>query len=73
MIGLDGYLIGAAVAIIAFVATYLRGRMSGAKIERQKQAASEQRAKDIHAEIQNDVGAMSPEQVRAELAKRAAK
>lgn len=67
------YLIGVGGVLIAILATYMRGRLAGAKLERQKQAAEETRARDIHAEVQSDVGAMSPEHVRAELAKRASK
>lgn len=35
------YLIGAGAILIAFVATYAKGRLSGAKREREKQAAKE--------------------------------
>lgn len=41
--------------------------------ERAKQAAAEAKARDVRDEVQNDVGAMSADQVRAELAKRASK
>lgn len=36
-----GYLLGAGAIIIAFVATYLKGRLSGAARERDRQAAKE--------------------------------
>ena len=45
-------------------------RLTGARLEREKQAKAEQKARDIADEVQSDIGAMSPDQVRAELAKR---
>lgn len=36
-----GYLLGAGAILIAFVATYLKGRLSGAAREREQQAAKE--------------------------------
>lgn len=45
-------------------------RLTGARLEREKQAKVEQKARDVADEVQSDVGAMSPDQVRAELAKR---
>lgn len=48
-------------------------RRAGAASVRAEQAKAEQRANDIADEIQNDVRAMSPEQIDAELRKRAGK
>jgi hypothetical protein len=48
-------------------------RRAGAKAERAKQAERETAARDIRDEVQNDIGAMPADKVRAELAKRAAK
>lgn len=48
-------------------------RLSGAKAERAKQAEQETAARDIRDQVQNDIGAMPADKVRAELAKRAAK
>lgn len=45
----------------------------GAANERAKRDAADRRANDVADEIQNDVRAMSPEQVDAELRKRAKK
>ncbi len=45
----------------------------GAASERAKQAKADARVQDIADDIQNDVRAMSPEQVDAELRKRARK
>lgn len=39
------YLVGAAVIIAAFVATYVKGRLSGAKLEKANQAAKEAEAR----------------------------
>jgi hypothetical protein len=44
-------------------------RRSGAKAERARQAASEKAARDISDEVQNDVGALTPEQAREALKK----
>ncbi|CAI2934663.1 ABC transporter permease [Aminobacter niigataensis] len=48
-------------------------RLTGARLEREKHAAEEAKARDIRDEVQNDVGAMPADQVRAELARRASK
>lgn len=39
----------------------------GATKERAKQAAAEAKARDIADDVQNDIGALTPEQQRAEL------
>jgi hypothetical protein len=44
-------------------------RRSGAKAERAKQAAAEKQARDISDDVQNDVGALTPEQAREALKK----
>ena len=51
----------------------LQQRRAGAKSERNRQAAREAHARDIHADIQSDVGSMSADHIREELAKRASK
>lgn len=51
----------------------IRQRRAGAASERAKIDAADKRVRDIADEIQNDVGAMSPEQIDAELRKRAKK
>lgn len=63
-------LLGVAVAILA---SNVDGRLRGAKAERDKQAEQELAARDIRDQVQNDIGAMPADKVRAELAKRAAK
>lgn len=61
------------LALIAALGWGLAQRRAGAKAEKAKQAASEIKARDVADDIQSDVGAMSAEQIRAELAKRATK
>lgn len=61
------YFAGAAIIIGAFVATYIKGRLSGAKRERDKQAAQEAAAIDAANEIQEDIGALPPEVARKRL------
>jgi hypothetical protein len=48
-----------------------RQRQAGAAKERAKREAADRMAEDISDQIQNDVRAMSPEQVDAELRRRA--
>lgn len=57
--------------LLAALVAFLKGNSRGARLERDKQVKAEQRARDVRDEVQNDVGAMSPDQVRAELGKRA--
>jgi hypothetical protein len=64
-----GYLVGAGAILIAFIATYVRGRLSGAKLERQKHAAEDARARDIRDQVDNDIGAMPADAARKELGK----
>lgn len=63
-------LLGGIAAALGFG---IHQRRTGAKAERQKQAEAEAKARDIRDEVQSDIGAMSPDHVRAELAKRARK
>lgn len=56
--------------LLAALVAFLKGNSRGARLERDKQAKAEQKARDVADEVQSDVGAMSPDQVRAELAKR---
>lgn len=63
-------LLGGIAAALGFG---IHQRRAGAKAERVKQAEREVAARDIKDQVQNDVGAMSPDHVRSELAKRASK
>ncbi|QOF71843.1 hypothetical protein IG197_01760 [Aminobacter sp. SR38] len=51
--------------------TFFKGNSRGAAKERVKREAEEAKARDVLDDVQSDVGAMSADQVRAELAKRA--
>lgn len=53
--------------IIAAVGAWVNGRLSGAKAERNKQAAAELKARDIADQAQNDVGALPADAARKEL------
>lgn len=64
-----GYLAGAGAILVAFIAAYVRGRLSGATIERQKRAAEDARARDIRDQVDNDIGAMPADAARKELGK----
>ena len=57
--------------IIGALGWGFKQRLTGARLEREKQATAEQKARDVLDDVQSDVGAMSADQVRAELAKRA--
>ncbi|MBN9249816.1 MAG: hypothetical protein J0I86_04425 [Mesorhizobium sp.] len=67
--GFNGYLAGAGAILIALVVTYVKGRLSGAQRERDKQAAEQSRATDIGHQVDNDVGALPPNQARKDLEK----
>jgi hypothetical protein len=56
--------------VLAALVAFLKGNSRGARLERDKQARAEQKARDISDEVQSDVRSMSTDQVRAELAKR---
>ena len=71
--GLGKIVAGIVGAFLAAGLAYLRGRSTGKRAERNRQAAREAKARDIHDEIQSDVGSMSSDHIREELAKRASK
>lgn len=48
-----------------------KARQSGDRSALAKQAKAEAKARDVRDEVQNDIGAMPPDQVRAELSRRA--
>ncbi|WP_432284140.1 hypothetical protein SLT36_20330 [Aminobacter sp. BA135] len=56
--------------LLAALVAFLKGNSRGARRERDRQARAEQKARDVRDEVQSDIGAMSADQVRAELAKR---
>lgn len=57
-----------AAAALAF-GSYVKGRLAGAKRERAKHDAADAKARDVADDVQNDVGAMTPEQRREALRK----
>ena len=67
--GIAAVLYGLGAAVNAALAAYFKGRLSGASAERTKQAERETRARDIADQVDQDVGALSAEQRRAELRK----
>ena len=68
---MDLYVILAAVAgsIGVLVAAFLKGRSAGKASEKAKQAREELAARDVADEVDNDVGALTPEQRREALRK----
>lgn len=54
---------------IAVVVAFAKGRLSGAKLERQKQAASDAKAKTVADEIDDAIAGRSPDANRKELSK----
>jgi len=57
------------VGIVAAAGAWLQGRVSGARKEREKQAADEAQARTIADQVQNDVGALPADAARQELGK----
>ena len=55
--------------IVAVAGAFIKGRLSGAKRERDKQATEEVKARDISDQVQNDVGALPADRAREELKK----
>lgn len=54
-------------AVILAIGAFFKGSLSGAKRERDKQAADEAKARDISDAVQNDVGALPADAARKEL------
>ena len=69
--GIGKIVAGVVGAFLAAGLAYLRGRSTGKRAERNRQAAREAKARDIHDEVQSDVGSMSADHIRAELGERA--
>ena len=63
------YLVGAAVIIAAFVATYVKGRLSGAKLERDKQAANQLDAIKKRKETDDEIASLGSADVDTRLDK----
>jgi hypothetical protein len=69
----SGYIIAGVGALVGFLAWRTRERRVGAAQERAKREAADRMVEDIADQVQSDVGSMSPEQIDAELRKRAKK
>lgn len=54
---------GIAGALMAF----LKGNSRGARLERDRQAKAERKARDIADQVDNDIGALPPNRAREEL------
>ena len=55
--------------ILATLVAFMRGRVSGAARERQKQASERLRAREVADEVDNDIGALPPDKAREALRK----
>ena len=65
--GPNGILVGLGAVLLAIVGAFMKGRISGAAKERNKQAAAETKARDIADEVDNDLGTLTADQKRKEL------
>ena len=63
----NGTIIAIGAALVGVIAAYMKGRVSGASAERNKQAAAETKARDVADQIDRDIGALHPDQRRKEL------
>ena len=66
ILGKFWWLIAAGLGALAWG---IKQRSAGASAERAKQAAKEAKARDVAEEVENDIGAMTPEQRREALRK----
>lgn len=55
--------------IIGALGWGFKQRFTGARLEREKQAKAEQKARDIADQVDNDIGALPPDKARQELKK----
>lgn len=63
----NGTLMAIVGAVVAALGYGFQQRRAGAKAEKAKQAAQEQKARDIRDEVQNDIGALPADEARKEL------
>lgn len=64
---LTPYLLTAGAAIVALLGIIVKSRRDGARLERERQAAEDLRARDIADEAHGEVVALPPEAAREEL------
>jgi hypothetical protein len=67
--GSNGLLVGLGAILAVVFGAWARGRVTGAAAERQKQASREAKARTVADEVDNDVGAMPPQDAREALKK----
>jgi hypothetical protein len=67
----SGYIIAGVGAFVGFLAWRIRERRVGAATERAKREAADRLVNDISDQVDNDIGALTPEQRREALRKRA--
>lgn len=53
--------------LLAALVAFMKGNSRGARLERDKHAKAEQKARDIGEQVDNDVGALPPDKARQEL------
>lgn len=67
MFGANGILIMLGGVLVAVLAAFFKGRLSGAKAERVKQTEQRQEARDVADRVDSDIGALPAELKRKEL------
>ncbi|MCX8572869.1 MULTISPECIES: hypothetical protein [Hyphomicrobiales] len=53
--------------LLAALVAFLKGNSRGARLERDRQARAEQKARDVADQVDNDIGALPPNRAREEL------
>lgn len=69
ILGPNGILWALGAAVIAAFGIFMKGRLSGAQLERAKQAKAEAKARDISDEIDDAVAGRTPDENRERLRK----
>lgn len=69
LLGPNGIFWALGAAIIAAMGWGFKQRLTGARLEREKQAREEAKARDVADDVDNDVGALTPIQKRENLKK----
>ncbi len=64
---LTSLLFAAGGGLVALLVAYFKGHLAGEAKQKAKQAAQEQKARDIRDEVQNDIGALPADEARKEL------
>ena len=53
--------------LLAALVAFLKGNSRGARLERDRQAKAERKARDVADQVDNDIGALPPNRAREEL------